>query len=374
MGLAALLASSCTKPEGAAVGPIADSTNDRAIEKSFERGPLKVILRVEPKEPTFAERVRFTLRAVAKKGVEVTLPSPGERLGAFLIKDYDVPPTIATADTVERGQSYVLEFLTSGDYTIPALTIAFRDGRGDAAPVDPTAPAPPVTLTPESDPAVDPAPPAPSEPAPEYKLITEPLVVKVQQLNDPESLQALSPIEAQAEPPALPPELFWPIAIAASLAVAAALFVLVRRLQRRPDPLPPSIPPHERAYRELEWLLAQLFIDRGELKEFFFHLSRILREYIERQHGLRAPELTTEEFLEEMSTRSPGGVSPGAAPAILPEHRSLLREFLERADLVKFARYTPGRDEIESSFEAAKRFIEVSRRAAASEIPETAAR
>lgn len=36
----------------------------------------------------------------------------------------------------------------------------------------------------------------------------------------------------------------------------------------------------------------------------------------------------------------------------------LLRDFLERADLVKFAKYAPGKEEIEDSFEAAKRFIE----------------
>jgi len=94
-----------------------------------------------------------------------------------------------------------------------------------------------------------------------------------------------------------------------------------------------------------------------------------LREYIEGRFGLRAPELTTEEFLIELVQKKPRRdpridhrpPAPGSAAAgqsIPREHQQLLRDFLERADLVKFAKYTPGREEIEGSFEASKRFIE----------------
>ena len=53
----------------------------------------------------------------------------------------------------------------------------------------------------------------------------------------------------------------------------------------------------------------------------------IIRRYLEDRFELRAPELTTEEFLTVAGT-----------PVLLShEHQKLLRDFLRQADLVKFA-------------------------------------
>jgi hypothetical protein len=381
--LAAALCAGCRR--AAAPAPAA-ATEEKALIQVRERGPVKVTLRVEPKEPTFADRVRFTIEAAARKGVEVTLPSPGENLGEFAIKDYDAPPEVSSADSTEYRRSYILEVLTSGEYKIPPMTISFRDHRppaegGPEAPPEqtskekgddattPAASSPPDASDPlsvSSPPASTPQPPSASDPpaasrqppaAAEaaYQIVTDEIVLQVKPLADPSSLKELAPIESPAEPPPLPPQYKWPLGIAAGLAGAGLVALLAVKLLRRKSLPPPPVPPHERAYRELEWLLGQALLDRGELKEFFFHLSRILREYIENRFGLRAAEHTTEEFLEELSRGT------GASGQIPREHQRLLREFLERADLVKFARYAPTRDEIESSFEAAKHFIEQTR-------------
>ncbi len=326
---------------------------------------MKVTLRVEPKEPTFADRVKLTIRAVAKKGVELTLPSPGENLGEFIIKDFDAPPEIVTADSTERRQSYVLEFLTSGEFKIPPLEISFRDARppeGESAPL-----ADPPGANPHG---ADP-PGADSTGAErEFKLLTDEIAITVKPLPDAEKLKDLAPIAAQAESPPGPLSLGWLYGAAAGAVAVGALAYAVLRLLGRPAPAAPPIPAHERAYQDLEWLLGQGFIDRGELKEFFFHLSRILREYIEARFGLRAPESTTEEFLDAIGgrrgaegPRTGGSLSgnPRAAGAIPPAHVRLLSEFLERSDLVKFAKYLPEKSEIEESFDAAKKFIEETR-------------
>ena len=77
-------------------------------------------------------------------------------------------------------------------------------------------------------------------------------------------------------------------------------------------------------------------------------LSGIVRTYIEARFGLKAPDMTTEEFLQVTSN----------AQALSSSHRRLLQEFLERSDLVKFARYEPSRHEADEAFEAAHRFIQ----------------
>ena len=66
---------------------------------------------------------------------------------------------------------------------------------------------------------------------------------------------------------------------------------------------------------------------------------------------MRAPELTTEEFLSSI----------GHSPDFSTEHQSLLREFLKQADLVKFARAQPSRDEITRAISNVERFLEETR-------------
>ena len=73
-----------------------------------------------------------------------------------------------------------------------------------------------------------------------------------------------------------------------------------------------------------------------------------MRRYLEDRFELRAPELTTEEFL----------ASVGESPDLSREHQVLLREFLRQADLVKFAGVRPAADDIQQSVDAARQFLE----------------
>jgi hypothetical protein len=84
---------------------------------------------------------------------------------------------------------------------------------------------------------------------------------------------------------------------------------------------------------------------------WYVELSAIVRRYLEDRYGLRAPELTTEEFLRE-AQRS-GQLSS--------THRDLLSDFLVRCDRVKFARYQPGEDESRQALGSARSFLEETR-------------
>ncbi len=53
----------------------------------------------------------------------------------------------------------------------------------------------------------------------------------------------------------------------------------------------------------------------------------VVRRYVQRKYGIKAPHLTTEEFLRESSNRRIVELSNGAE----------LKKFLESADMVKFA-------------------------------------
>ncbi len=139
----------------------------------------------------------------------------------------------------------------------------------------------------------------------------------------------------------------WMVVTAAAVAllvVGALVWLLVRWLTRRPGPPPPT--PREVALR-------QLTEARGEMETtdphaFSIRVSDILRRYITVQYGLRATRQTSPEFLASM-----------AGEKDFPdEQKALLSVFLEKCDLLKFARIEAGADENATLLEQARRFVE----------------
>ncbi|MGL4595105.1 MAG: hypothetical protein ACRCUY_10285 [Thermoguttaceae bacterium] len=100
--------------------------------------------------------------------------------------------------------------------------------------------------------------------------------------------------------------------------------------------------------------LAQLFASRLheiDIKKFYIELTGIVRWFIEQQTRIRAPELTTEEFLHEIVGNA------GKPQSFSTEMKNRLRLFLESADMVKFAKFRPTQEEIQTGFNRAGEFI-----------------
>ena len=105
--------------------------------------------------------------------------------------------------------------------------------------------------------------------------------------------------------------------------------------QKRRDPeifsIKPQEPAHIVAFRDLDNLKEKKLWESGQAKRFYTRLTEISRHYIERQYGIPAMERTTEEILEafrKSNTEDP----------LLDD---MLKELLELADLVKFAKEDP---------------------------------
>lgn len=117
----------------------------------------------------------------------------------------------------------------------------------------------------------------------------------------------------------------WAVRALALLAVAALVVFLAGRIGRavRLHRMTPS----ERALEELATLLNRRLVDRGLFKDYYVELTHVVRRYIERSYAIKAPKLTTEEFLAAASRH----------PHFTPEALKCLDEFLKSSDLVKFA-------------------------------------
>jgi hypothetical protein len=129
------------------------------------------------------------------------------------------------------------------------------------------------------------------------------------------------------------------------LLVAGGLW---RTLRKRHLVVTPPLTPYEIAQRDLEALLAEKLPEAGEYKRFYERISGILREYLENRFDVKAPRLTTEEFLQLLTT----------TPELVREHRDLLQKFLSACDLVKFAGEVPDSPEIAQITTACRTFLD----------------
>lgn len=83
-------------------------------------------------------------------------------------------------------------------------------------------------------------------------------------------------------------------------------------------------------------------------REFGIAASEVIRHYIEKRFEVIATQRTTEEFLQTLLQ------SPNAA---LARHRSLLAEFLQQCDFVKFAGASLAVTDMEALFRSARGFV-----------------
>jgi hypothetical protein len=87
---------------------------------------------------------------------------------------------------------------------------------------------------------------------------------------------------------------------------------------------------HQLALRKLEQLEKEELWQKGFLKDYHSKITDIIREYFEKQFDLPALERTTTESLKLLSKHSQGA-----------KVLDITSQFLNNADLVKFAKYAP---------------------------------
>ena len=83
-------------------------------------------------------------------------------------------------------------------------------------------------------------------------------------------------------------------------------------------------------------------------REFGIAASEVIRDYIERRFNVIATQRTTEEFLQTLLQSS---------NEALARHRSLLAEFLQQCDFVKFAGASLAVTDMEALLQSARRFV-----------------
>ena len=320
LGLFLLL--SCTSPTPEAEEPESDAGSEALLEVEPQVktvGPVRAQLAVGPKAPRLGDPITLELVVEAEAGVEVIMPPFGDQLGRFHIVDF-VPATVGSPDGATlASQRYTLDAPMSGRQRIPPLLVEFVDRRSD-----------------------------PNNEEISELLLDEVVLDIVSVLPQGALHQELRPLRPKLPPleaELSPAEEHWPwflfggIALVVMIALGFAYWVGRGRVV--------AVDPWEFAMKRLNTLHQQGPPSAAQADAWYVELTHLVRQYIEARYGLRAPELTTEEFLRQA----------GASEAIKPEHRQTLRSLLLDADRVKFAGYKPHKEESAEALEQARLFL-----------------
>ncbi len=151
------------------------------------------------------------------------------------------------------------------------------------------------------------------------------------------------------------PDFWWLLWLGLAVLIAAAVILFLRRYKKSPEAALtvtiPELPAWEKAYQELEALRRENLPEKGLLKEFFTRVSDIARCYMEDRFNIRAPHMSTEEFLYYL----------GVSGHLNDAQKAALKDFLNSCDMVKFAKYTPTTVEAWKNFDLAKRLVDDTR-------------
>lgn len=326
-GACLTLVSCARKPPEA--GTKADA---QPVEKVSTLGPVTATVRLERSNLSLEDLIPLTVVAEAGQGIDVQMPDLVKNPGRFVVTEHNEGAPVSVGDGRRRWTDrYKLDVYVSGQYTVPALEVRFRDRRRGKAT------AKPVTTRPADDWRV---------------LRTQELTLEVAGLKiDQKDLTRIRDIAGPVELPEPPRTWAWLYALGGG-AVVAVLLVWAWRRRRRGGQAPvPTEPAHVRAYRRLHQIASVGLVEQGRIDEFYFLVSGVMRTYIEDRFGLRAPERTTTEFLAELA----------GSEALPDKHKHLLRDFLQHCDLVKFAHLAPTPTEVQAMFDAVRTFIEWTR-------------
>ncbi len=277
--------------------------------------PASIQLRVEvnPKEITIGDPIHYSMTVVYSNEVAPSPLSVPNPMGDFELLDYaPSQPKKLPNEKLTLTHHLILTSFSTGTHTLPSLSLLFSTTDGKQA---------------------------------EAKTETIDITVKsvLEMWGDRGNLQPLKGFFNFRS-------YVWVWIALALLLLAGGGFAFFYFKKKREGLFPEGPPkqPEERAWETLQALEDSDLLSTGQIKEWYFRLSLILRRYLEDRFQFSALDRTTTELLLEFRRLN-----------FSLDLSTDLRTFFDNSDLVKFAKWTPTEEEIENDLVQVKKIISV---------------
>lgn len=255
------------------------------------------------------EQIQYKI-SVKKTGKVVFPKFQSDSLGKVeLVESW---PVDTLKDTYEK--KYVLTSFDSGSYTIPKQQVLINN----------------------------------------KPFFTDSLLVSVATVKVDTLKQQMFPIKAiKSEPKTFDdykPMLWWILLILAI--IATALYFIFRKKEKKEVPIV-VVAPIQEALQRLKELDEKQLLQQNKIKTYYTELTDIVRTYIEKDIYIPALESTTNELMETIKD-----FNESSKLGISKETIQQLKEVLESADMVKFAKSKPIVEEIKAHRNLAERILQ----------------
>lgn len=146
---------------------------------------------------------------------------------------------------------------------------------------------------------------------------------------------------------------YWWAWLAGLVLIAFGIFAYYHWYKKGINPLKPvkkRLPPYEEAMLALTTLKGRNLWQNGQEKEYFTGLTDILRVYIDRRFGINAVEMTSSQIMDKIKQNKEAHIA-----------NDQLKEVLEIADFVKFAKMHTLADDNEIAYQRAVNFVKATK-------------
>lgn len=272
---------------------------------------------VDKSKIAIGDLITYSVEVTHDPAVQVEMPELGVHLGAFEIRDYSDQEPVNSKGKVIHRVSYIISTFDVGEFEIPPVAIYYH------LPDDST----------------------------RHEIKTQKIGITVESMKPSEA----GDIRDIKGPLGLPGSyrniIIWgSLALALLALLGISYYIWHRRRAGKgilPQKVEPPRPAHEIALQELDKLKASSLLQEGKFKQYYIEMSDIIRRYIEGRYFIVALELTTTDLLDDLKTSDVEG-----------KNIELIHEFLSVCDMVKFAKYKPGKSENEQNLNKAYDLVE----------------
>jgi hypothetical protein len=259
---------------------------------------ISALASVDSSDYLVGDFISYTLEIRAEKNIDVTAPFLRDSLKQVeIIKE--LPQQVKEEQNFKSVIfNFIISYYDSASLTIPPVAIRYKMPGDDEEKV----------------------------------ILSNPVSFTVHTL----SVENQADIKDVKEPVKIPPDWrFILLVVLVVLLVLAVAYYFYRRYRKKKAEQPVKkkiirIPAHIRALSALDNLENEKLWQKGMVKEYHSRITGIIRSYFEERFNLPALELTTSEQMQQLRKVSEAG-------HIL----ETVNEFLNNADLVKFAKFIP---------------------------------
>ncbi len=226
--------------------------------------------------------------------LKVTPPGLGVNLGMFEIKDYNVIPAKEIAGRVKKEFSYKISTYTTGEYTIPGITVEYF----------------------EQD--------------KKRQIISNPIKIEVKTVSSDGKLADIKDVK-----PLYIPEVSYKKAIIICAVLLVLIIIVVIIYIKKRNRISTEIQYEEVIIDYFKEYLERLDaverdLETTDIKELYFIIDDIFRQYFSIYIEEVVMEMTTYEIIKKYSGNLPANIDRKAFAEI--------KSFMEHADMIKFAK------------------------------------